>query len=143
MSVSELRRDLEIIRDSAQAGDLSRVVEAVDHALRTLGESRLLTTTEAAELLGIRSVNTLKVLIRQSGLPYEMHGNRMMIPVSALQRLQHSGGLRGIRASDQAHDAIDAFQPKDDRRGLTSRQLRDLAAGRPGRLPWQASKADD
>ena len=34
MSVTDLRKDLERIRASAQAGDLNEVVQAVDHALR-------------------------------------------------------------------------------------------------------------
>src|SRR5690348_9588921 len=109
MSVTELRKDLEDIRASAEAGDIRRIVQTVDHALRTLDGSRLLTTTEAAEVLGIRSVNTLKLLVRQGDVPYETHGNRMMIPVSALEKLQQDTALRGIRSSDQAHDAVDAL----------------------------------
>ena len=140
MSVTDLRKDLESIRASARAGDLSRIVQTVDHALRTLDPARLLTTTEAAGLLGIRSVNTLKLLVRQSGVPYELHGNRMMIPVSAIEQLQQSPVVRRIRASDQAHDAIDdAFGIAP---GLTEQELRDLSAARPGRLPWQAAKID-
>jgi hypothetical protein len=140
MSVTDLRKDLESIRASAQAGDLSGIVQIVDHALCTLDPARLLTTTEAAGLLGIRSVNTLKLLVRQSGVPYELHGNRMMIPVSAIEQLQQSPVVRRIRASDQAHDAIDLAFGIDP--GLTEKELRDLSAARPGRLPWQAAKID-
>jgi hypothetical protein len=142
MSIAELRKDLETIRASAKDGDLSRIVQTVDHALRTLDDSRPLTTSEAAELLGIRSVNTLKLLVRQSDVPYEMHGNRMMLPISALEQLQQSAALRGIRASEKAHDAIDALGTEQGVLGLTNQQLRHLATTRPGHLPWQTAKAD-
>lgn len=133
MSVSDIRKDLEEIRASARAGDMDQVVQAVDRALRALDGSRLLTTAEAAELLGIRSVNTLKTLIRQSGAVYELHGNRMMIPVSTLEALQHSQAVRGIRASDQAHDELERELGGE----MSAGELRDLSASRPGRLPWQ------
>jgi len=138
MGVSELRKDLEDIRTSAQAGDLNQIIQTVDRALQTLDGSRLLTTTEAAELLDIRSVNTLKLLVRQSGIPYERHGNRMMISVAALEELKQTALFRGIQASDRAHDAT-AELGLDD--GMTEEQMRDLSAARPGRLPWQAEEA--
>jgi hypothetical protein len=140
--VADLRKDLETIRASAEAGDLNRIVQTVDRALRSLEGSRLLTTTEATELLGIRSVNTLKLLVRQSGVPYEMHGNRMMLPIAVVEQLQNSATLRGIRASDQAHDAIDAVETPRGTADLTDQHLRQIAAARPGRLPWTATKAD-
>src|SRR5690242_17170494 len=122
MNVADLRKDLETIRASAQAGDLNQIVQTVDHALRTLDGSRLLTTKQAAQLLGIRSVNTLKLLVRQSAVPYEMHGNRMMLPVSTVEQLQKSVAVCGIRASDQAHDAIDALGTAQGELELTAQQ---------------------
>ncbi|HZU77863.1 MAG TPA: helix-turn-helix domain-containing protein [Dehalococcoidia bacterium] len=137
MSITELRKDLEEIRASARAGDLSQVVEKVDHALGALDSSRLVTTTEAAHLLGIRSVNTLKLLVRQQGIPHELHGNRMMIPIAALERLQENAVVRGLRASDRAHDAIEQLGVP---RGLTQKQMDDLSAARPGRVPWSIAE---
>lgn len=138
MSVSDLRKELEDIRASAQAGDLNHIMQAVDRALQSLDGSRLLTTTEAAELLGIRSVNTLKLLVRQSGAPYELRGNRMMIPVSTLESLQQNQAMRGIRASDRAHDELDSAM-RDE---LAEDELRTLSATRPGQLPWRHVKTD-
>jgi helix-turn-helix protein len=138
MGVSELRKDLEEIRASARAGHLDQIVQTVDRALRALDRSRLLTTTEAAELLGIRSVNTLKMLVRQSGAPYELHGNRMMIPVSTLEELQQSQAVRGIRASDRAHDELGSGMSG----AMTAEELRELSASRPGQLPWRQAKTD-
>lgn len=132
MTIDELREDLEAIRTYAQIGDLSQIIERVDQALEALNQDRILTTTEAAALLGVRSVNTLKLLVRRCGVPYERHGNRMMIPVSSLQQLQVTPELRGIRASDQAHDATEALGAS-----LSDAQLAELAQARPGMLPWQ------
>jgi excisionase family DNA binding protein len=140
MSVTDLRKDLEHIRASAQAGDLHEVVQVVNHALQSLNSSRLLTTTEAAELLGIRSVNTLKALVVRNGIPYERHGNRMMLPLAEVERLRESPLLRGLRASEALHDTIADLGPVDeegDGEGLTAEEMQDLEAARPGRLPWQ------
>ncbi len=142
MSVTDLRKDLEHIRASAQAGDLTGVVQAVNHALQSLDSSRLLTTTEAAELLGIRSVNTLKALVIRNGIPYERRGNRMMLPVAEVERLRESPLMRGLRASEALHDTIATLGPTDAE-GLTAEEMQDLESTRPGRLPWQTPPAQD
>lgn len=144
MSVTDLRKDLEHIRASAQAGDVNEVVQAVDRALQALDGSRLLTTTEAAELLGIRSVNTLKALVIRNGIPYERHGNRMMLPLAEVERLRESPLLRGLRASEALHDTIADLGPTGrDGEGLTAEEMQDLEAARPGRLPWQTPAVRD
>lgn len=139
MSILRLRKDIEAIRASAQSGDLSQVVERAEHALNMLDGVRLLTTTEAAELLDMRSVNTLKLLIRRLGVPYQMHGNRMMIPLAELERLQHDEHVRSIRASDRAHEAIEELGQSSE---MSAEELEDLAQGRPGQLAWDSSQKD-
>lgn len=134
MSITELRKVIEEIRMHAQDGNVDEVIRATDHALHALDGDQLLTTTQAAELLGIRSVNTLKLLVRGSGIGYQMRGNRMMIPLTELQRLQDSSEVRGIRASDRLHDASADLGTEE---GLNNEQLKDLALSRPSRLPWK------
>ena len=87
-----------MLRHSTEAAQL------IEQALRGL-EDTLLTTTQAKELLGIGSVNTLKLLVRRAGVRTEMHGNRVMIALSELARLQESDVVRGIRTSDRLHEA--------------------------------------
>ncbi len=140
MSIRDLRKDLEAIRTSAQQGDLAQVVHKVDQALTALDSAQLLTTTQAAQLLGIRSVNTLKLIVRRSGIAFTMHGTRMMIPLAELERLQNSPEVRGIRASDRAHDAAEGPGQEHD---LTPEQLEDLEAARPGQLPWETQERAD
>jgi hypothetical protein len=134
---TEIRRDLEAIRDRAQAGDLPGVVQKVSAALGALDAGRLLTTTEAAAYLKIRSVNTLKLLIRRLNVPHEMHGSRMMAPIAALDAMQDDALVRGIRASDRAHDATAVL---DDDAALTDDQLEALEQDRPGMVPWRAER---
>jgi len=133
-----MRKDLEAIKSSAEAGNIQQVVERINRTLKTLNESRLLTTTEAASLLGIRSVNTLKLLIRQLGIPYERHGNRMMIALDDVERLKASQVLKGIHASDQAHDVVDNLGASGP---LTQEQIEMLEAERPAVAPWQRGTA--
>lgn len=139
MSITELRKVIEEIRMHAQDGNVDEVIRAADDALHTLDNDQLLTTTQAAELLGIRSVNTLKLLVRGSGIGYEMRGNRMMIPLTELQRLQESPQVRGIRTSDRLHDASADLGTEEglNEEGLNNEQLEDLVLSRPGRLPWK------
>ena len=103
--------------------------------LRALDKDRLLTTRQAADLLGIRSVNTLKLLLHREQVPTIRRGNRTMVALGEIERLQDSERVRGIRASDAAHDATAGLGvPK----GLSAAPLEDLEAARPGKLPWQA-----
>jgi len=137
MSIRELRADLEEARAhiaQLEGSQAKKALDKLDHALKDLGPGRLLTTTEAAEWLGIGSVNTLKLLVRRHGIDYELRGNRMMIPLSELERIQNSSVVRGIRVSDCIHDATKGLGAID---GLTPEQMEDLEAARLGRLPWE------
>ena len=97
-----------------------------------MDRDRLLTTRQAADLLGIRSVNTLKLLLRREQIPTVRRGNQTMVALGEVERLQDGEHVRGIRASDAAHDATDGLGlPK----GLSAAQLENLEAARPGRPP--------
>jgi hypothetical protein len=136
MAIDDLRRQLEDILAAAEAGDLDGVRQKADAVLYALDASRLLTTTEAAALLGIRSVNTLKLLVWRLGLPYERRGNRMMLPLDRVERLQDSLEVRGIRASDRARERHESIAELGGD-GLSKEELEDLSASRPGTPPRQ------
>jgi hypothetical protein len=135
----EAREDIRAARSLAEARGDTDVVRKLDHALAALAPERLLTTTEAAEFLGVRSINTLKVLVRMEDLRTERHGNRMMIPISELERIQHSSRVKSVRASDRMLAEVETVNLPN---GLTEVELDVLEAGRPGRLPWEVDKAD-
>lgn len=136
MSITELREELKALREIVRTGDREAAERKIEQALRELDADTLLTTTEAASLLGIRSVNTLKLLCRRGDLRYVTRGNRTMIPLSEVERVQDSEQLRGLRASDRAHDATATLGDPNDL-GLTAEQMEDLEVARPGRLPWE------
>jgi hypothetical protein len=132
MGINELRSELLGAREHILRGDTDQGLQRLDHAIQGL-EDRLLTTTEAKEWLGVGSVNTLKVLVRKAGLKIVTRGNRMMIPLSQLELLQDSPLLRGIRLSDQLHDA--SADLGGDRE-LSDKERDILEESRPGKLPW-------
>jgi hypothetical protein len=135
MTITKLRESLEQVRSHVEAGDTDKALHKIAATLRELDEGRLLTTTEAAALLGIRSVNTLKLLLRLEQIPTVRRGNRTMIALGEIEKIQNSERVRGIRASDAAHDATEELGVRD---GLSPAQLEDLEATRPGTLPWKA-----
>lgn len=137
VNVTKLRDNLEEARARLRAGDADRALDTLDRALRVLDGERLLTTSEAARLLGIRSVNTLKSLARTEQLHTVFHGNRMMVPLSEVERIQQSERVHGIRASDRMHDTTAELGGGE----LSEGELADLEAGRPGRLPWEDGMA--
>ncbi len=138
MGITDQRKVLEILRTYVQDGHTEKALEVIDRSLHAIDGDRLLTTTEAAQLLGIRSVNTLKLLCRLGEIRAVTRGNRTMVPLSEVERVQESERVRGIRASDRVHAAAEEL---GDDAGLTPRQLEDLEAARPGTLPWEASPA--
>ena len=122
-------------RSFVRVGATDEALEKRTDMLRALDKDRLLTTRQAADLLGIRSVNTLKLLLHREQVPTIRRGNRTMVALGEIERLQDSERVRGIRASDAAHDATAGLGVPE---GLSAAPLEDLEAARPGRLPWQA-----
>ena len=134
MTIRKLREDLEQVRAYVEKGATDDALDKISATLRRLDRERLLTTRQAADLLGIRSVNTLKLLLRREQIPTVRRGNRTMVALGEVERLQDSERMRGIRASDAAHDATEELGVPG---GLSPRQLEDLDAARPGTLPWK------
>ncbi len=135
MSITDqLRKDLRTVIEQAEAGNTGEVVRTAQEALRALDGDRLLTTTEAAEALGVRSINTVKLWHRSGLLSGVQRGNRTMIPLSEVERVRDDERVRAIRAADKLHDASSQFGVPE---GLSDEEMQRLSATRPGRLPWQ------
>jgi hypothetical protein len=138
MSIRKLREELLQARQAAAAGDTAATVQRLDDALRELEPPSLVTTAEAARLLGVRSVNTIKFWCKTGYLHGIQRGGRTLIPIAEIERIHDSDHVRAVRAADAMHDAIADFGVEE---GLTDEQLADLASSRPGTLPWKRAQS--
>jgi len=133
-----------VLRARAQAASRheDEIVRELDEALAGLdGGETLLTTTEAAALLGIRSVNTVKALVHAGRIGARRVGTHYRIPLAEVARLQEDEMVRGLRATSAVHAELDATIgeaiPQSDE------DLRGLADARPGTLPWKRTDGAD
>ena len=128
MSITErLRKDLQSVIRQAEAGNTTEVVRTAQEALRALDGERLLTTTEAAEALGVRSINTIKLWCRNGFLACVQRGNRTMIPLSEIERVRNDERVRAIRAADTLHDMSAEFGVPE---GLSDEEMDLLSTAR-------------
>jgi alkylated DNA nucleotide flippase Atl1 len=128
--IDELERDLETLRALAEHSGDDDARRAVERILRRLQPGQTVTTTEAAHLLGIRSINTLKALVVSQQVPYTRVGNRMMISLSEVLKLKDSQWVKYIRESSEADEEMGGSP-------LSQEELDGLSASRPGTLPWK------
>ncbi len=131
--MTDLREALAEVRELVLHGDRQRAVRLLDRALQELDAARLLTTTEAASVLGIRSVNTFKLLLRADNVPTTRHGNRTMIALGEVERLRNSERLRGLHTSGTLHDSLTSLGEEP----VSQEVLDIIAEGRPGTPPWE------
>ena len=139
MSITKAREELQRARQLIASGKSQEALHTLDQAIQEMEPERLLTTTEAAEALGVRSVNTIKGWCHTGYLRGVGRGSRIMIPLVEVERIQNSDQVRAIRASDVLHEASRDFSLPS---GLDDEQLRDLAASRPGKLPWHTDSCE-
>lgn len=134
MGITELRETLSQALTSAEEGNVTETVRVLKSALREVDARRLLTTTEAAQLLGVRSINTVKAWVRSGYIHGVTQGSRTLIPVAEVERIQDSARVRGIRAAERLHSESAELGVDGE---LSQDELDALSAGRPGTLPWQ------
>jgi hypothetical protein len=113
-------------------GKSEEAIEVLEALEELWQPEQTVTTTEAARLLGIRSINTLKALLKAEGIQTTMNGNRTMVPLGELLKLKSSQRVRRIRASDAAHAA--SF---DDDLPMSRAEMDILHDTRPGKPPWR------
>ena len=125
--IGEMRDELRKVRD------LAGVLQGVERVLADLDSDRLVTSEEAARLLGLRAPSVLKVLLSRHGLRTEWRDDTLLLPPSEVARLETSAWVRRLRTLDRLHDSADAFEPDE---AMMQAELDALAAARPRQLPW-------
>ena len=110
--------------------DLAEELQTVLQDLRQEGEPpvalQVLTTGQAAAMLGVRSVFTIKRWAREGILDGFRRGGRILVTRESVERLLHSPKLADERAIDADLEALDA---SDEPVPVTSW---------PGQRPWEA-----
>lgn len=139
MSVRAWRNSLELARDALRAGDATTSMRAIDRVLAALDDRTLLTTTEAASLLGVRSANTVKGWVRTGYLHGVQRGGRTMIPLAEVERIQDSDQVRRVQSDDAL---LAVSEPLGEDEGLNQEELDALSRSRHGTLPWQRTESD-
>lgn len=134
MTIGDLRGELSQARRAAENGDLAQTVRQLDKVLEHIKPDHLLTSTEAAHMLGVRSPNTILGWCRTGYIRGVRRGGRTMIPVSEVERIQEGDQVRMMRALDELHNQT-ADLGSDD--GLNEEELELLHQSRPGILPWE------
>lgn len=139
MMLTDLRQELEGARAEAIQANNARVVEKLDRILAGLNHEVLLTTGEAAGLLGIGSVNTIKAMVRTGRIQSRKVGTHYRIPLSEVERLRHDTTIQGLQTASRIHAEIAALGPAE---GLAAEELENLEEARPGTLPWECASAE-
>jgi len=115
MIVSDVRDHIEAARKLIDEGDADEAQKHLSIAAGQLDSSAMLTTTEAAEMLGIRSKNTIKAMARRGQIAAALRGNRYMIPMTEIIRLQDAPVIHDLHAAIIQHNYTRmAFPDSDD-----------------------------
>lgn len=134
MSVKDIRDHVTAAQELITAGDTAGAQRHLDLVARQLDPGRMLTTSEAAELLGIRSKNTIKAMARRGQIAAQRVGTRYLIPLAEVTRLQDAPVIHEVRAIERDYAAM-AFPGSDA--PMDADEMASLRAGETGTLPWQ------
>ena len=130
--IQTLVRELEQDGQAERAARLSASVSALVAGAST-GPGELMTTGEAAETLGVRSVNTIKRWVSDGLLEGFQRGGRMLVSKSSVDSLRNSRVVKARIAFDQR--VQEAFAPFDD--GDEAPDPSTMRAAWEGRNPWE------
>ena len=121
-------------RERAEKYEDKDLLAVLDAFLDLLGAGTLLTTTQVAQLLGIRSVNTVKALIRAGRIEAQKVGSHYRVSLNEVERLTRDSMIRGLHDASRLH--ADLSELGLDRE-MTDDEMQALSASRPGTLPWR------
>lgn len=134
MIVRDVREHIEAAKKLIDEGDLDGAQEQLLVATKEIGAGRMLTTTEAADLLGIRSKNTVKAMARRGQIDAAQRGGRFLIPMTEIIRLQGEPMIHDLQRIEGDYARM-AFPGSDD--PVSDEEMESLEEGHPGTLPWR------
>ena len=132
--IETLRERAISARERAEHYEDKDLLVVLDAFLDLLGDGTLLTTTQVAQLLGIRSVNTVKALIRAGRIDAHKVGSHYRVSLNEVERLSRDSTIRGLHDAGRLHDGLSAMGLD---REMTDDEMQALSAARPGTLPWR------
>ena len=133
-TIDNLRAVLARAQHAAHDGNIPAVLKELARAVAAVDADRLLTTTEAAHLLGIRSPNTILAWCRTGYVQGVKRGGRTLVPLSEVERIRSEDRVRATKAADQLHDRSAEIGSEG---ALTEDEMETVHATRPGTLPWE------
>jgi excisionase family DNA binding protein len=129
--IQTLVRELEQDGQPERAARLSESVAAL-LAGGSDGPGELMTTGEAAEALGVRSVNTIKRWASDGLLEGFQRGGRMLVSKSSVDAMRNSKVVQARVAADHRVDEVLAAFGSDE-----EPEPGELRAAWEGRKPWE------
>jgi excisionase family DNA binding protein len=144
MSKAELVRELNALAARLQARGESDAVATVTKAAQALCEQEadtaarndMLTTSEAAALLGVRSINTVKRWANEGRLKGYRIGSRLLVSRQSVEQMLQDSALGRQRAYEQGLAA--ALAPFESTQAEAA-ELTGIA--HRGRKPWETRAA--
>jgi excisionase family DNA binding protein len=135
VAVQELKalaRELEDRGDAQLARRVGRAISALE-AEPGRAELDLMTTGEAAQSLGIRSVNTIKRWAAQGLLDGFRRGGRILVSRASVEKMKgHKSLKQEIAFERELDEALDPFDFGDE-------SVPEFYVSRTGRKPWEQS----
>ena len=124
-----LARELEDRGDAQLARRIGRAISTLE-AEQGRAELDLMTTGEAAQALGIRSVNTIKRWAAQGLLDGFRRGGRVLVSRASVEKLKgHKSLKQEIAFERKLDEALDPFDAGDE-------PIPELSMTWTGRKPW-------
>ncbi len=130
----EIERSLALLETAAATdANVRAATDNLKRALREVDTRGLLSTTEAAEALGVRAITVVKWWVKIGYIHGVQHDGRTMILAAEIERIRDDDRVRAQRALSKPHEEIADFGGD----GLTDEEMEGLRATRPGRPPWE------
>jgi len=124
------------LADEDRTQEIKAVVARARSEIRN--DDTLVTTTQAAQLLGIGSINTVKSMVKHGEIVGARKvGNRTVIPLREIKRLQETEIARDLRAITDAMTRGALPDEVSENTPMSREQVDILEAGRPGKPPWK------